>query len=93
LDYLRTPKAPTHGDDRLRVAGTRGIAEWSDATGLRLQTAGEAPREVKELPAEKSVALEFLKSTFLGAAPFVTLHEIIDATRVTLRAAELGKRS
>ncbi len=90
LDYLRTPNAPTHGDDRLRVAGTRGIAEWTDATGLRLQTADAAPAAVKNLPAEKSVALEFLKSTFLGAPPFVTRQEIIDATRTTLLAARMA---
>mgnify|MGYP000595611619 CR=1 FL=1 len=93
LDYLRSPKAPTHGDDRLRVAGTKGIAEWSDATGLRLQTAASAPAEIKDLPSEKSVALEFLKSTFLGAAPFVSQQEIIAATRATLEAAALARRS
>lgn len=93
LDYLRTPKAPTHGDDRLRVAGTRGIAEWTDATGLRLQKVDSEPAEVKDLPAEKYVALEFLKSAFLGAPPFVTQDEIIRATRAVIGAAALVRAS
>jgi predicted dehydrogenase len=93
LDYLRTPKAPTHGDDRLRVAGTRGIAEWTEATGLRLQTVDAEPTEVNNLPAEKSVALEFLKSTFLGAPPFVTQNEIVQATRAVIGAAALASRT
>jgi predicted dehydrogenase len=93
LDYLRTPKAPTHGDDRLRVAGTSGIAEWSAATGLSLQTAANEPSVVRQLPAEKSVGLEFLKSTFLGGRPFVTHEEIVNATRTTLLAASLARQS
>ncbi|MFH1731049.1 MAG: Gfo/Idh/MocA family oxidoreductase [Planctomycetota bacterium] len=27
IDYLRPPGAPTHGDDRVRVAGTQGVVE------------------------------------------------------------------
>ena len=27
LDYLRPAAAPTHGDERLRIAGTRGVIE------------------------------------------------------------------
>lgn len=90
LDYLRTPQAPSHGDDRLRVAGTRGIAEWIPSVGLHLQTDSAAPVIVKDLPPPKFVALEFLRSTFLGAPPFVTQQEIIDATRTTLLAAKMA---
>ncbi|MBI2440706.1 MAG: Gfo/Idh/MocA family oxidoreductase [Lentisphaerae bacterium] len=34
LDFLRPPGAPSHGDDRLRVAGSRGVIE----AGLTLNT-------------------------------------------------------
>ncbi len=27
IDYLRPKSAPTHGDDRIRVAGTKGVIE------------------------------------------------------------------
>jgi predicted dehydrogenase len=90
LDYLRTPKAPSHGDDRLRVAGTRGIAEWISSVGLHLQTDSAPPTIVKDLPAPMFIGLEFLRSTFLGAPPFVTHQEIIDATRTTLLAARMA---
>lgn len=47
LDYLRPAAAPTHGDDRLRIAGTAGVIEASAAhKGLWLMTADEPPREV-----------------------------------------------
>ncbi len=35
FDYLRPAAAPTHGDDRLRVAGSRGVLEVCDQ-GARL---------------------------------------------------------
>ena len=35
LDYLRPAAAPTHGDDRLRIAGSKGVLEVRDA-GRRL---------------------------------------------------------
>lgn len=91
LDYLRTPKAPSHGDDRLRVAGTLGIAEWTAATGLTLQKASGEPTVVKDLPEEMFVGLEFLKSTFVDERPFVTHEEIVNATRTTLLAASLAR--
>src|ERR1700730_2603482 len=36
MDYLRPDTAPTWGDDRLRLAGTRGVAEFQEATGMSL---------------------------------------------------------
>ncbi len=92
LDYLRTPKAPSHGDDRLRVAGTRGIAEWIASVGLHVQSDSAQPAIVKDLPPAKFVGLEFLRSTFMGAPPFVTHDEIINATRTTLLAANMAAR-
>ena len=41
LDYLRPATAPTHGDDRLRIAGSRGVLEVRNQAGT-LQVINEA---------------------------------------------------
>ena len=38
MDYLRPATAPTHGDDRLRIAGTLGVVEHQEGRGLTLVT-------------------------------------------------------
>lgn len=91
IDYLRTPGAPTHGDDRLRVAGTEGIAEYTAATGVTLQRRGQAPVVVKELPAERSLFLEFLAHLEGGPAP-VPYKDLFRSVEVALKAWESGKQ-
>src|SRR5262249_44424100 len=46
MDYLRPDAAPTHGDDRLRLAGTTGVAEYQEATGVTVITGREKPRKI-----------------------------------------------
>lgn len=60
MDYLRPQTAATHGDDRLRLAGTKGVAEYMEATGVTVVSATRARVAVKELPAERSLFSEFL---------------------------------
>ncbi len=44
LDYLRPEPAPTHGDDRLRIAGSEGVLEVLGAgTDVNLITAADDP--------------------------------------------------
>src|SRR5579864_9685146 len=50
MDYLRPDTAPSWGDDRLRLAGTLGVAEYQAATGVTLVTAKQAPRQIRGLP-------------------------------------------
>ncbi len=90
IDYLRTPGAPTHGDDRLRVAGTEGIAEYTAATGVTVQRRGQAPVEVKELPEERSLFLEFLAHLEGGPAP-VAYPDLFRSVEIALKAWESGK--
>ena len=47
MDYLRPETAPTHGDDRLRVVGIKGVVEYQGGT-LSLMTASSKPRNVTE---------------------------------------------
>ena len=62
LDYCRPAAAPTHGDDRLRLAGSAGVIE---ATGcgerVTLITQDEGPREL-DLPAPVDQWDDFISS-------------------------------
>src|SRR5205085_2635356 len=62
MDYLRPETAPTHGDDRLRLAGTKGVVEYQESTGVTLVTEKEKPRLVTDLPPGGSLFLDFLDS-------------------------------
>ena len=71
MDYLRPETAPTHGDDRLRLAGTRGVLEYQAATGLTLVTAKEKPRVITDLPPRSPCSRIFwLPSTSAGPRPW-----------------------
>jgi hypothetical protein len=86
MDYLRPATASGHGDDRLRVSGSRGIVEYQESTGVTLMTAKSAPEVVKDLPLQQSVFLDYLRSVYQGANPALSWPEIVRANEVTLAA-------
>ncbi len=93
MDYLRPASVEGHGDDRLRLAGTRGIVEYRQDSGVTVMAAG-GKRTLTNLPATGSVFADFLQSTYLGAKPALTWPEIVRANEATLAAhesAESGK--
>ncbi|MGD0775219.1 MAG: Gfo/Idh/MocA family oxidoreductase [Candidatus Solibacter sp.] len=94
MDYLRPATAPGHGDDRLRVSGTRGIVEYQESTGVTLVTAKSVPEVVRDLPPQQSVFLDFLRGVYQGAAPALSWPEIVRASEATLAAhtAAVGHR-
>jgi predicted dehydrogenase len=92
MDYLRPDTAPSHGDDRLRVAGTKGVVEYMAATGLTLVTTGEKPKTITDLPADGSVFVDYLKATYLGAKPSITLTDIWRVNEITLAAHESAEK-
>lgn len=93
MDYLRPEPASSHGDDRLRLAGTKGVLEWKADTGLTLMMSAEKPRRL-ELPKDGSVFLDYLRATYLGAAPTLTAEDAYRVTEITIAAqesADLGR--
>jgi predicted dehydrogenase len=86
LDYLRPAAASGHGDDRLRVSGTRGIVEYQPSTGVTLMTEKSAPEVVKVVPQRQSVFLDFLQSVYQGAKPVLSWPDIMRTSEVTLAA-------
>jgi predicted dehydrogenase len=94
MDYCRPETAPSHGDDRLRLAGTKGVAEYMASTGVTLLSAGAKPEKITELPPNGSVFVDYLQATYADKAPTLTLEEIWRVNEITLaahEAAETGK--
>lgn len=60
LDYCRPAAAPTHGDDRLRIAGNLGVIE-SIRGEVTLITADEGPRQL-QLPPPTQEFVNFVRS-------------------------------
>jgi predicted dehydrogenase len=92
MDYLRPDTAPTWGDDRLRLAGTRGVAEYQAANGVTLITGDRAPREIRTLPPAGSLFLDFLESVYHGAAPGLSLMDIYRVNEIVLASRDSADR-
>jgi len=88
LDYLRPETAPTHGDDRLRLAGTRGVVEFQEAAGLTLVTDKAPPHTVHDLPAQRRLFLDFLDSVYNGKPVGLSLIDIYRSNEIVLAARQ-----
>ena len=92
MDYLRPEAAPTHGDDRLRLAGTRGVLEFQENTGLSLVTANDPPRAIHDLPPGRRLFPDFLDSVYNGMPAGLGLPDIYRANEIVLAAQESAER-
>lgn len=86
MDYLRPKSAASHGDDRLRLAGTKGVAEFMHSTGVTLITDKDGARNITDLPPAGSVFIDFLQGAFGGGTSSVTLPDIWKVNEITLAA-------
>ena len=90
MDYLRPPSVQGHGDDRLRLAGTKGVVEYQEATGVTvIGPAGK--RTLSSLPPQGTVFGDFLLSTYTGAKASLTWQEIVRANSWTMAAQEAAE--
>jgi predicted dehydrogenase len=93
MDYLRPASVQGHGDDRLRLAGTKGVVEYQETSGVTVMgPAGK--RTLTSLPRQGSIFADFLLSAYAGAKPSLTWQEIVRANSWTMAAhdaAESGK--
>jgi predicted dehydrogenase len=92
VDYLRPETAPSHEDDRTRLAGTKGIAEYQASTGVTLMTTDAKPRVITELPERGSLFIDYLNATYNGKAPSITKPEIYRICEITLAAEEAANK-
>ena len=93
MDYCRPAKAPTHGDDRLRVAGSQGVIEAgnildSERGGPLLLTAAEEPRILPVPSVGDQPLTDFVRWVRTGEACSVPPADCYRMTEVVLRARE-----
>lgn len=92
LDYLRPTNAPTHGDDRVRIAGTEGIVEVMDGKVRLLDAKGE--QIIDPPPADRDVFSDFTEELLTGRPALVSDRDTFALARAILLAresADLGK--
>jgi predicted dehydrogenase len=91
LDYLRPATASTHGDDRLRLAGTKGIVEYREADGLTLITNQRKLHTIEQLPRNRSLVVNFIANLY-GSEPLgLTLDDIFRANEIVFTARDAAK--
>jgi predicted dehydrogenase len=88
MDYCMPETNPTHGDDRLRLAGTKGVAEYMAATGVTLITSSKKPGKLEKLPEAGTLFIDYLEYAFNGKPATLTHEEIFAACDATLAAHE-----
>lgn len=92
LDYLRPSTAPTHGDDRIRFAGSSGIIEASQHyRDISLIAANEPPREIEAEPTE-NFFVEFVRSLQSDKPMRIPAEDCLYMTDVLLRARDAADR-
>lgn len=92
-DYLRPESAPTHGDDRLRVIGPRGVIETKEA-GARVELIAEG-RPAADLPNVEppDMFADFAAELRGQGQHLIGPDEAVRVTRICIaatRAAEQG---
>ncbi|MBR6767766.1 MAG: Gfo/Idh/MocA family oxidoreductase [Clostridia bacterium] len=83
-DYLRPAGSARHDDDRLRITGTRGMAEVING---KVYVENENPRFEAELPEPKNALLAFIEAIKAGRSKEFTLSAL-HATKVSLCARD-----
>jgi len=92
MDYFRPQTAPTHGDDRLRLAGLKGVVEYQDATGVTVMSEKGKPHVITELPPAGSVFVDFLESVYNGKPPALSLEDIYRVCDIVLAARDSAEQ-
>ncbi len=87
LDYLRPANAGSHGDDRLRLVGTRGIIEYM-GNAITLMTDQEKLHTIQPEPRRLSLVSDFLASIAGSQTPLLTLDDIFKANEIVIAARD-----
>src|SRR2546426_11160681 len=84
MDYLRPQRAATHGDDRLRLAGTGGGGEYQQATGVTVISGKQNARTITELPQSRSLFLDFLDAVYNRKTAGLSLGDIFRVNEIVV---------
>ncbi len=85
MDYLRPAAAPTHGDDRIRVAGSKGVVEVRDEKCI-LITQDQTPVELASGGHDREACLELLATLRGGGRGIYSTAESLYMAEVILKA-------
>jgi predicted dehydrogenase len=88
LDYLRPEAARTHGDERVRIAGTSGVIEAALADRRVALTTASQPIRTLPLPTQEDLFTRFARSLRKEAPPPLELHESCRITEIALKAQQ-----
>jgi predicted dehydrogenase len=86
FDYFRPAAAPTHGDDRVRIAGEKGIVEVAGGEAVLLSHDHEPRRLEKEQP--KALFQEFVRHIEEGTPLRITTQDAFAISDLALRCRE-----
>ena len=86
IDLLRPDAAPTHGDDRIRIAGNNGVVEVADGIIRIIDGTGE--RSITPPPCPRSIFSDFVNALEGKSQCLVNEKETFDLTRAVLLARE-----
>jgi len=88
IDYCRPATAPTHGDDRIRVAGNEGVIEVVEC-GTKVMLVNE-PQELHEvqLPEPTSFFADFVASIKGECKHRISADDAFRMTEITLKLRE-----
>jgi predicted dehydrogenase len=88
LDYLRPESAPSHGDERLRIAGSRGVIETAlIEKKVTLIAAEKRPRTLPLIP-QTDIFTQFARSLRGEAPPPLSVHEGCRITEIAIKAQQ-----
>lgn len=90
-DFYRPDGAPTHGDDRVRVVGTKGVLEVRDGAVTLIDGTGEHTLPLRTPP---TIFGDFLAGVLEGKPTLLTEEESFYATYASLlatRSADTGQ--
>ena len=91
LDYLRPESAPTHGDDRLRIAGSEGVLEvWGAEKRVHVITASDGSREL-ELPEQVDFFADFLAELSGEGKHLISQDDAFRLTEICLKARQAAE--
>lgn len=88
MDYLRPKGGGSHGDDRLRLVGLKGIAEYTGATGVTVMTDKRERQTVAQLPARRHLFVEFLDHIYNGKGAPIPMEQIFRGHQIVLGARD-----
>ncbi len=87
IDYLRPDNAPTHGDDRIRIAGTDGVIEVRGGE-VFLINASTDREEKLETSCDRQIFLDFLAQCRGEGECLITAEQTLDVTEACLLARQ-----